>query len=309
MLIKPEPLLRTGQIFARLLYKINFSLKNKSEFLLGLDLLRDSVKRDLLFTTCLALEKEIITLVNSDLRFYKKKDFKELFLNLVSQISEKFLVKYYGRSIKISSKMLNRCLYNTVIIEDIQILLQTPLQSLVDPECKIFRTTFSPVYNNATDSFLEALFENLIIQISNCVIFIIVNEFSDIYDLRQNLYKSNFLSVRNLERFKNNFLWQTTIKATIKRPNNIYNSRYGLWIVRTTGVYYKMIYANRSEELIQLRKLPLVTVTLIEFLDFTSSRFDELFYTLGNGLRYTLTSVIGQVIGLIWRGVIEGLKK
>jgi hypothetical protein len=70
-----------------------------------------------------------------------------------------------------------------------------------------------------------------------------------------------------------------------------------------------MIYANRSEELIQLRKLPLVTVTLIEFLDFTSSRFDELFYTLGNGLRYTLTSVIGQVIGLIWRGVIEGLKK
>ena len=70
-----------------------------------------------------------------------------------------------------------------------------------------------------------------------------------------------------------------------------------------------MIYANRSEELVQLRKVPLVTVTLIELLDFTSSRFDEIFYTIGNSLRYTLTSVVGQVIGLVWRGVIEGLKK
>ena len=35
------------------------------------------------------------------------------------------------------------------------------------------------------------------------VLFIIISEFSDIYDVRQNLYKTNFLSIRNLERFKN----------------------------------------------------------------------------------------------------------
>ena len=309
MQLKQEPLLRTGQIFARLLYKLNFSLNNKSDSLLGLDILRDSVKRDLLFITCLTLEKEIITLINADFQLIKKKHLKKRLLDLIRQVSEMFLVNYYGRSIKINSKMLNRCLYKTLIIEDLQILFQTPLQSLIDPECKIFRATFAPIYNNATDSFLEALFENLIIEISNSVIFISINEFSDIYDVRQSLYRSNFLSIRNLERFKNNFIWQTTITATIKRPNNIYNSRYGLWIVRSTGIYYKMIYANRSEELVQLRKVPLVTVTLIELLDFTSSRFDEIFYTIGNGLRYTLTSVVGQVIGLVWRGVIEGLKK
>jgi hypothetical protein len=309
MQLKQEPLLRTGQIFARLLYKLNFSLNNKSDSLLGLDILRDSVKRDLLFITCLTLEKEIITLINADFQLIKKKHLKKRLLDLIRQVSEMFLVNYYGRSIKINSKMLNRCLYKTLIIEDLQILFQTPLQSLIDPECKIFRATFAPIYNNATDSFLEALFENLIIEISNSVIFISINEFSDIYDVRQSLYRSNFLSIRNLERFKNNFIWQTTITATIKRPNNIYNSRYGLWIVRSTGIYYKMIYANRSEELVQLRKVPLVTVTLIELLDFTSSRFDEIFYTIGNSLRYTLTSVVGQVIGLVWRGVIEGLKK
>jgi Na+/H+-translocating membrane pyrophosphatase len=36
---------------------------------------------------------------------------------------------------------------------------------------------------------------------------------------------------------------------------------------------------------------------------------DEVIYFFGSGIRYTLTSVVGQVIGLVWRGIIEGLKK
>ena len=39
------------------------------------------------------------------------------------------------------------------------------------------------------------------------------------------------------------------------------------------------------------------------------SRLDETIYRLSNGLRFTLTSVLGRIIGLIWRGIIEGLKK
>jgi hypothetical protein len=58
-----------------------------------------------------------------------------------------------------------------------------------------------------------------------------------------------------------------------------------------------------------LRRLPLLTLVSIEAKDFLVSRFDELFYFFGSTARYTLKSVIGQVIGLIWRGVIEGLKK
>jgi hypothetical protein len=58
-----------------------------------------------------------------------------------------------------------------------------------------------------------------------------------------------------------------------------------------------------------LTKLPLLTVTTIELRDFLISRLDETIYRLSNGLRFTLTSVLGKVIGLIWRGIIEGLKK
>lgn len=304
-----KPIFKVDYIFTRLSYKLNFNLTNKSDSLLSLDILRDCVKRDLLVVTSSLLEKKVISLINSKLDFSQTISIRQTFLTLICQISETFLSKYYGQYIKISPKVVKSCFCSRVTTEDIKILFQIPIISLINPESKIFRATFSPVYNKITDPFLESLFENLVIEISNCVLFIIITEFSDIYDVRQKLYKARFLSVRNLERFKNNFIWQTTLKAMIRRPNNIYNSRCGIWVIRTTGVYYKMIYANRSKELLRLRKTPLATITFIELLDFSTSRFDELFYTLGNSFRFTLTSVVGQVIGLIWRGIIEGLKR
>ena len=39
-------------------------------------------------------------------------------------------------------------------------------------------------------------------------------------------------------------------------------------------VYYKLIYANRSKELLSLRKTPLATVTCIEFLEDSHRNWD-----------------------------------
>jgi hypothetical protein len=53
----------------------------------------------------------------------------------------------------------------------------------------------------------------------------------------------------------------------------------------------------------------LITLVGIEATDFLISRTDEASYFFGSSVRYTLTSIVGQVIGLVWRGIIEGLKK
>ena len=132
---------------------------------------------------------------------------------------------------------------------------------------------------------------------------------SQIVEIRKKIYRSNFLSLRNVERFRNNLSWQIRLKSFIKRPADIYNSQLSIWVIRTTGIYYRVIYANRSNELLNLNRLPLLTLVSIETKDFLVSRVDEIIYFFGNSVRYTLTSVLGQVIGLIWRGVIEGLKK
>ena len=64
MAVEDPPLLKVESIFTRVLYKLSFSLKKKSEELLGLDILRDYVKRDLLLVTSLLLEKKVISLIN-----------------------------------------------------------------------------------------------------------------------------------------------------------------------------------------------------------------------------------------------------
>ena len=89
----------------------------------------------------------------------------------------------------------------------------------------------------------------------------------------------------------------------------MYNNRYEIYTLRTRGIYNRTIYANRSKEINSLQKLPLLTIVLVEIRDFMTSRLDETIYIVSKSLRFTLTSVLGQVIGLIWRGIIEGLKK
>ena len=168
---------------------------------------------------------------------------------------------------------------------------------------------FYPVYNYASESLIEALIDNIVLEISNCVVYFGIIQFSSIFAFRQTLYRSKFLSLRNFERFKNNLNWQLIVKAHFQRTVNMYNNRCEIFILRTNGVYCRTIYANRSLELSSSTNIALLTLTFIELKDFVTSRLDEVIYLISKAVRFTLTSVFGQVIGLVWRGVIDGLKR
>ena len=92
----------------------------------------------------------------------------------------------------------------------------------------------------------------------------------------------------------------------VNYPENLWQPIWYL-VIRANGIYYRIIYANRADKLFKLRKTSL-TITLIELQDFLSSRLEEILYLVGDRVRHTLTTTVGQVIGLIWRGIIEGLK-
>jgi hypothetical protein len=98
-------------------------------------------------------------------------------------------------------------------------------------------------------------------------------------------------------------------KTYIQRPVDLYNNRYEILILRTNGIYCRTIYANRSKEIAYLNNFSLLAITFIELRDFIVNRLDEIIYFLSKSLRFVFTSIFGQIIGLVWRGVIEGLKK
>ena len=305
---RKKVILRVGNVFARLQYKINFDISNTSSFLLATDLLRDNSKRRLFKIVATNVENVLLELVKDGSELNPKKS-QSIVFSLVKKTTQEFLTECYGYKINIHSSIITNSFYTKLILSDEKILFGVPFQILSTDNSKLFRSIFVPIYSKAYESFVEALLDNLIVELANAVMYIVINEFSFIYEVRKSFYRSNFLSLRNVERFRNNLSWQSRVKSFVRRPSNIYNSQQGIWIIRTTGIYYRVIYANRSNELINLPRLSLFTLITIETRDFLTSRLDEIIYFFGSSVRYTLTSVVGQVIGLVWRGIIEGLKK
>ena len=300
----------TSRIFSKILYKTNFSNKKGNQKLLSIDLLKAEVQKDLLSISALRVEELFIKLLEKkDPNDVMQKKGKIFFLQCLKKSCEDFLTKQYGYKVKIKTETLKKSLYTKNLLEDVELMFQVPFYILVDQKSSIFRLIYYPVYNFASESFIEALVDNIVLEISNCIVYFSIVKFASVYAFRQTLYRSKFLSLRNFERFKNNLSWKLITKSYIQRPLDLYNNRYEIYIMRTNGIFCRAIYANRSKEVNSLKNLPLLTLTIVEVRDFLTNRLDEAIYFLSKGLRFTLTTVFGQVIGLIWRGIIEGLKK
>jgi hypothetical protein len=300
----------TGRIFAKILYKTNFSQKKGNQQLLGIDLLKAEIQKDLLSISLQRIEETYLkTLEKVEPKEFMQKKGKLLFLECIKKSTEDFLTKHYGYKVKINIDILKNLLYTKILLKDAELIFKVPFFVMLNPKSSVFRLTYSPVYNFAFESFIEALIDNIVLEVSNCVVYYTIIKFSSVYAFRQTLYRSKFLSLRNFERFKNNLSWQLITNVYIQRPVDLYNNRYKILILRTNGIYCRTIYANRSSEISSLNNISLLILTLTEFRDFLSSRLDEIIYFLSKAIRFTLTSIFGQVVGLIWRGVIDGLKK
>jgi hypothetical protein len=300
----------TSRIFSKILYKINFSKKKGNQQLLGIDLLKNEIQKDLLLISVGKIEETYIRILEErDPKAVMQKTGKILFLRCLKECCEDFLTKQYGYKVKVNIGHLNNSLYTKTLFKDIELIFQVPFYVLLDPTSPIFRLIYYPVYNLASESLIEAFIDHMVIEISNCVVYFSIVKFSSVYAFRQTLYRSKFLSLRNFERFKNNLSWQLITRIYVQRPLDLYNNRYEILILRINGINCRTIYANRSKEITSLSNFSLLTLMFVEAKDFLTNRLDETIYLISKGIRFTLTSVFGQVIGLVWRGVIEGLKK
>ena len=306
-----DAILRIGQLFITLYYKYkrDACFVNRSKVLLGLDLLRDGIKRELLQTVTVTIEEEFLVALKKT-QLNKLSNIKqEILLRILQTSTKRFLTQYYGYSIDINSKVFTNSLYVRSLFEDVDLLVKVPLFSLIENKSPTFRTTFLPLYKKATNRILEILFDNLIIHISEAIVRIILSDFLLVRNIQQNWFRSNFLSTRNLERFKNNLAWQDRKSTYIKRPTAIYNNEYETWILTPDGFYIQTIYANRLQQLLKLNRSSLAIINYVEFQDFLLCRVDETVFFISQSTRYLLTSVVGQTIGLIWKGIIETLKE
>jgi hypothetical protein len=153
----------------------------------------------------------------------------------------------------------------------------------------------------------EILLQNLIIQVANAVIQPLLNEFADIETIKQSFYDRRLISSREIARFRNNLSWRYRLSQLLLEPQAIFDSRYDLFVLSDTGIKQTSIYSPRRQELEQLRGIRLAVTLAYETRDAIAPRLRAAISWAGSGVVYILTQVLGKSIGLIVRGVIQGI--
>lgn len=154
---------------------------------------------------------------------------------------------------------------------------------------------------------LVLLGQNLLITIANGVMQPLLDRFGHRELIKQTLYRQQLLSTREVERFRNNLSWKYRVILYWETPRNIYESRHWLWGLDRQGLRRYSIYAPRRRELIHLSRPQKVYTLLLEFRDAIAPRLQALTAWIGSGVVYVLTQVIGRAIGLVGRGILQGI--
>ncbi|MEG4801535.1 DUF3685 domain-containing protein [Microcoleus sp. ARI1-B5] len=153
----------------------------------------------------------------------------------------------------------------------------------------------------------EALLENLAVQVASGVVQPLLNNFANIEEIKQSFYDGKLISTREIERFRNNLSWRYRWDSYFVEPKAIFESRFWLFVLGDSGIKRISIYAPRNRELAQLSGWQLALTLLLETRDAIAPRVRAVVSLLGAAVVYVLTQVIGRGIGLIGRGIIQGI--
>jgi DNA-binding NarL/FixJ family response regulator len=311
------PLLTTealqSALFASCVTKLQFSLENVTDISLEIDILREQKKRELLYLILQKLAQQLDELRSSQIEINQ---LLEVRYTLTRDLWQAAITDFFGKFSRIklgnqNIEIVNFLLQKSEIVQ-IEILNKIPLVSelysylLFQTELYINNISYSAVSNEAKSQALMIL-ENLLIQVANGVVQPLLNYLADVETIKKNFYGSQFISTREIERFRNELSWKYRFNNSINEAQAVFESRYEIFVIAPRGIAKTSIYAPRNQELEKLSNIPLLVTLILEFSDAIAPRLKSLLSFLGSGIVFILTQVIGRGLGLIGRGILQGI--
>ena len=296
-------------------YDIRNNLDNLSQYALEIDILKTDKKQEILELTL----KQFKRIIN-DIKFIESPNIQ------LAKTSLSILERLWRESALIF--LSKYCIdHQTFSVEDIEILVEDkeelvadeilekiPLFSELlefiilenDSSMEEINESFKhPISFNKEDKILH----NVIIQVANAVMSLILNYFSENEKIKENLYSSEMISSREIAKFRNRLAWEYRKKQYWQEPKNIFEDKYEIFCFKEEGIYCTSIKAPREQELKRLQGLPWFGTILLESRDAIAPLLQSVVGTVGQGLVYVLTQVIGRGIGLVGRGILQGIGK
>ncbi|WP_414577817.1 DUF3685 domain-containing protein [Anabaena sp. CCY 9402-a] len=308
-----SPRLLQSTLFASCINKLQFSLENVSDIPLEIDIFREERKRELLYLILQKLSQQLDDLREAQITVNQLLELqpiilKDLWQATVTDFFGKFSrIKLGNRNIEIVNVLLqNSIVVQTAILNKIPLVGELLSYLLFQTDLYIDNTSYSAGSSEANFQ-AEIMLENLLIQVANAVVQPLLNSLGDVEQIKKDFYDRKLISTREIERFRNDLSWKYRLNNYVKEAQAIFESRYELFLFAPRGIATISVYAPRNEELAQLAGIPLLVTLTLEFRDAIAPRLQSVLSFLGSGIVFVLTQIIGRGLGLIGRGVIQGI--
>ncbi|MFM7238927.1 MAG: DUF3685 domain-containing protein [Cyanobium sp.] len=155
--------------------------------------------------------------------------------------------------------------------------------------------------------YLEMLLANWLVRSAELISGEVLALSAEWPELRRYLLRENLLPTRNLERLRNQLNAQQRWLNWVERPVQLYESRRALFCLQDGGIGRLDLTEPRDGE---LKRLPwpqqLVTLAL-EVRDALAPQVQNIVRSIGDLFVVLLTRVVGRAIGLVGRGIAQGM--
>lgn len=302
-----------AELFDATVTKLESRLRNLTDIALEIDILRVDRKRELFLIILRHFEEVIDELRFSQIsvsQLIEKRS--RLLQDLWRTATTEFFGKYYtlilgDQELEVVQVLLQDAeIVEQAILEKIPLVVELLAHLLFDTPLLVDNVSY-PTGSLEAKLRAEALLQNVIIRVANGVVQPLLNHFADVEIIKQGFYDPRWLSTRSIEKFRNNLSWKYRLEHWVGEPTAIFESRYWLLLLDYRGIIKFPVYAPRRQELVQLSGMRLGITLVLESRDAVAPRLRSMVSFVGSGVVYVLTQVVGRAIGLIGRGIIDGV--
>ena len=311
-------------LFEEIIAKLNSNLINFSELPMEIDILRGYKKQELIYIALSKFEYILDELRSTSIMKEEiPKQRYEIVHHLWELTSQVFFNKYYQLEMTNGIGILNYfsqkvkvevmpILFNEsdnvhkFILDKIPLVEELIAYLLFEAPLLVDNVSFAVGTPEAMERS-EALLQNLLISVANGVLQPLLNNFAHVEEIKEYFYDQQLLSTRDIEKFRNRLSWKYLIQQYIGEPKAIFESNFFLFVLNERGIKRISIYSPRRHELEKLSGIPLTVTLLLETRDAIAPGIRATVSFIGSGIVYLLTQVVGRGIGLIGRGIIQGV--
>ncbi|MBW3041799.1 DUF3685 domain-containing protein [Prochlorococcus marinus] len=300
-------------IYSRVNERIQDSLTNSTDELSALFSL-NNIKRINLLKTLLYEFSILISKLDSksDQEEGFEKDLQSITPELRANTLRNFIDSYHrlqknGVEVTISDYIINNS--NLGIIDDELPSIDLILDPILNNKPVIIDGQYLSIEDPRAFIQLEMLILNWIFRTAELLSEEIISSCSEWPQLRKYFLNQDLISTRELERKRNQINTKNQIQNIFKKPVRLYESKRLYYTVNNNAVEKIIILEPRDDELRKLDWAQRQIAFIIELRDALAPQVQSIIQYLGDLIVLILTKVIGRSIGLVGRGIAQGMGK